>query len=81
MASSGELPQNYAVRQSQPFQNGRIAHRLLNSHANHRIEALSHLLHYAIDFAWLSHDQNKQNSELELIASLSSTSFSVIFVM
>ena len=70
-AASGELPQNYAVRQSQPFQNSRIAHRLLNSPVNHWIEALSHLLHYAIDFAWLSHDQNEQNSERELIVSLS----------
>ena len=51
------------MRQSQPFQNSRIAHRLLNSPVNHWIEALSHLLHYAIDFAWLSHDQNEQNSE------------------
>ena len=57
-AASGELPQNYAVSQSQPFQNSRIAHRLLNSPVNHWIEALSHCLHYAIDFAWLSHDQN-----------------------
>ena len=70
-AASGELPQNYAVRQSQPFQNSQITHRLLNSPVNHWIEALSHLLHYAIDFAWLSHDQNEQNSERELIVSLS----------
>ena len=78
-AASGELPQNYAVRQSQPFQNSGIAYRLLNSSVNHCIEALSHLLRYAIYFAWLSHDQNEQNSERELIVSLSSTSFSVMF--
>ena len=36
------------MRQSQPFQNSRITHRLLNSPVNHWIEALSHLLHYAI---------------------------------
>ena len=65
------ITSNYAVRQSQPFQNSRIAHRLLNSPANHLIEALIHLLRYAIDFAWLSHDQNEQNSERELIVSLS----------
>ena len=73
------ITSNYAVRQSQPFQNSRIAHRLLNSPANHWIEALIHLLRYAIDFAWLNHDQNEQNSERELIVSLSSTSFSVMF--
>ena len=59
------------MRQSQPFQNSRIAHRLLNSPVNHWIEALNHLRHYAIDLAWLSHDQNEQNSERELIVSLS----------
>ena len=78
-AASGELPQSYAVRQSQPFQNSRIAHRLLNSPVNHWIEALSDLFRYAIDFAWLSHDQTEQNSERKLIVSLSSTSFSVMF--
>ena len=61
-AASGELPQNYAVRQTQPFQNSQIAHRPLNSLVNHWIQALSHLLHYAIDFAWLRR---------ELIVSLS----------
>ena len=67
------------MRQSQPFQNSRIAHRLLNSPVNHWIKALIHLLRYTIDFAWLSHDQNEQNSERDLIVSLSSTSFSVMF--
>ena len=57
--------------QSQPFQNSRIAHSLLNYPVNHWIKALSHLLHYAIDFACFSHDQNEQNSERELIVSLS----------
>ena len=44
---SGALPQNSnAVRQSQPFQNSRIGHRLLNPPVNPWIEALSHLRHY-----------------------------------
>ena len=44
---SGALPQNSnAVRQSQPFQNSRIEHRLLNPPVNPWIEALSHLRHY-----------------------------------
>ena len=38
---------------------------------NHWIEALSRLLHYAIDFAWLSHDQNEKISERKLIVSVS----------
>ena len=59
------------MRQSQPFQNSPIAHHLFDSPVNHWIEALSHLQHYAIDLAWLSHDQNEQNSERELIVSLS----------
>ena len=47
MAASGALPQNSnAVRQSQPFQNSRVEHRLLNPPVNPRIEALSHLRHY-----------------------------------
>ena len=47
MAASGALPQNSnAVRQSQPFQNSRIEHRLFNPSVNPRIEALSHLRHY-----------------------------------
>ena len=44
---SGALPQNSnAVRQSQPSQNSRIGHRLLNPPVNPWIEALSHLRHY-----------------------------------
>ena len=44
---SGALPQNSnAVRQSQPFQNSRIEHRLLNPPVYAWIEALSRLRHY-----------------------------------
>ena len=44
---SGALPQNSnAVRQSQPFQNSRIEHRLFNPPVYAWIEALSHLRHY-----------------------------------
>ena len=44
---SGALPQNSnAVRQSQPFQNSRIEHRLLNPPVNPWIAVLSHLRHY-----------------------------------
>ena len=57
------------MRQSQPFQNSRIEHRLLNPPVYAWIEALNQCV-ITFDF-WLSHDQHEQNSEREALVSLS----------
>ena len=57
----------HAARQSQPFQNSRVEQLLLNPPVNPWIEALSHLRHYLRFLV----DQYEQNSEREVLVSLS----------